>query len=327
MTLPKGRSKFPRPQRTNAGIVFPEFVLHAALADLPQKLGDGVYNIGASEEPIFTIIRGLSQELVEATFDSLRNRPPSVSLTFPESDKELPTITVVNESQPQEHPIIGADAGQVEPDFTVVEESIVLSADGGAVGGETEFQLPTRDVISNSVELNVERAGEDIPLYHVEDEFSVDSASGKVTLADALVAGDVLTLEKYAYEGLHGGDLYGTIFTFENALLIDTDSPRITMVLAAICWRELVLASNSMIAAGLADLEFTRRALSPWDAYRLPIGYRTDLVVTGKAEWTVYSRLDPIRTINLDYDGTDGTEDVLQMSTDLVVYTSNTDND
>jgi len=314
------RPRFYTPSRDNAGITSPRFILHAALATLPTKLGSGTYLKGDNEEPLFTTI---SQDLIESCMHALRQRPPSVSLAFPKSPSQLPMITIRREIMEQREEFIGDDSGCVEDEVDWVTDATVLTPTGGAVGGETELIIPcTGELVTSSIELYITRSGVDIELDQRADDYTVSAATKTITLAVALQASDIVYIDKYAVYGLPGGDLIGNRFGFNYVIFIDTQGNLLTEILSAIVWRELVTQHGILVNAGLADLDYGFRDMSPWDDYKAPQGERTELTVTGTCEWIAYSRQDLGKTLDTEIYDIDGDEILLEMNQDLVVYSN-----
>lgn len=311
-------SRFARPSRSNAGIVLPEFPLFAALQELPVKLADGVYAADASEEPFISEILGLSLELSEAAFASLRQRPPHLALYLHRDRQQLPSITIQPETMTPTARGIGDDAGIEDEDVDIFDTPTELTPSGGAVGGETVFSLPSRPVVSGSVRLSVTRGSDTFALYAgAYPDFSVDSEKGLVTLASPLVAGDVLSLDSFAVYGLSGGEMFFVMHDFTHVILIDTWNPLITAVLVACVWRELMHQYSALQSAGLTDIEISRRSLSLWEDRVPPLGYRAELSVSGYTEWSTYKRVDFPRTLDVDMDTVSGDDSLLLMQAEL----------
>jgi len=320
----KLRPRYLRPVRDNAGITIPQIVLHAALSHLPEVFGKGEYAKYEQEERLFAT---LTNDQVDSCLHKLQQRPPSVSLRFPVERQQLPMITVMRETMPSEDPIIGDDAGAVDEDINPVETETVLEE--SAVGGETVYKLPvTGELISSSVDVVVIRGGQRIELDADEDEFSVDSASRRITLASPLVAGDSLVVTRFASYGLTGGDLYAHTFRFNGVVFIETENPLLTLFLEGLIWRELQLKHDEILEAGLVDLDFGFRSMSLWDQIRPAIGYRSEITISGLIDWVAYKHISPppdsgLRGANAELDantpGRSGST-TLQFQTDLVTW-------
>lgn len=313
------RSRFPRPIRDDAGIVLPEYILFAALSGLPEKLQKRIYLDNASEEPVITELTGLSQDLIENCLDGLSKKTPRVTLGFPKTVEQLPSIAIVCEDMQQSSSFIGDVAGEIDMETVAVEDEVSVES---AVGGELSFSLHNKNVIPSSVVLTITRSGVVIPLFPTYNEFTVTSA-GVVTLASALVAGDIVTAN-YGYFDTHGGQYKGAIFTFNHVIFIETINPLLTSFLFGLVWRELMLYKASMEASGFSDLEISRRAFSLWNDMQPPYAFRTELVVSGKTEWKTYYRKDPIKTLIMNFDETDGDEDVVNLELDIAALGEST---
>lgn len=316
------RPRYYKPARTNAGITSPRFVLHAALADLPQKFGTGTYLKGASEEALFTTI---SQDLLDSCLHALQERPPSVSLAFPKDPAYLPMITIQREIMSQQDEFIGDDAGLVEEEVDWITDATTLTPTGGAVGGETTLLVPcVGDLITTSTVLWLTRSGASTELDASAGDYTVDAATKTITLASALQAGDVVYAERYATYKLPGGDLIGNRFGFNYVIFVDTPNDLQTEVLSGIVWRELVAKHDILIAAGLQDMNFGFREMSPWTELQAPQGERTEVTVSGTVTWAAYKRATLGRTLDMDMYNIDGDEIQLEMSQDIVVYNQST---
>lgn len=317
MSRPRTVNRFPSPEREVSGIILPEFVLYAMLQDLPVNLKKGKYGDGSLEEPIFAENVGISKTLIDDCFASLMRDQVRLSLMFPKDAARLPMITVAAESMDPTGFMIGDDGGNIDEENTWADADEVLTPDGGAVGGETEFFLRKRPVIGSTLKLERERSGEAEPLYTVGGEFTIDASSGRITLGEALQAGDVLTATEYAYRTIPGGQYFTTVFSFSHVIFVDTINPLITAFLSALVWRELMVNQSSLLDAGFRDLQISRRSLSMWDQWQPAVGIRAEIVVNGIAEWTAYKRVDPIRYWTIDIDQTDGEESITTMSGEI----------
>jgi hypothetical protein len=298
--------------------VLPEFSLYAALQDLPEELGRGKYAEGSREEPVLSTFTGLSPELIDDVFLALQQKPPHLSLDFPRSPAHLPIISIKPEAMAPAGQMMGHHGGYEDEDTTEVTTDTVLTPTGGAVGGETTFQLPERHIIPGSLTLTVTTGGVETSLFPVYNEFTLVGESGVITLATALSAGDILTATGYSYYGLPGGDIYSTLFDFTHVIFVDSLNPLVTGVLVGLVWRELVTKQLDLHTAGLSDLEFSRRSLSLWEDREPPLGFRSEIAVTGITEWKAYVRAPSPRVLEVDMDTTDGENDsILQMTMEL----------
>ena len=305
-------------QRTNAGIVMPQFVLHAALAPLTDKLRAGTYGRDAQEERLFT---NLSQDTEDACFHALQQRPPGVSLQFPRTPQQLPMITIVQEEMPTEAPIIGDDAGEVEEELESIETDTVLTPTGGAIGGETSFILPVSgELVTRMVDLEIRHVAGTVTELDSTDDFTVDADTKTITLLSALVAGDVLVATRFGYYTLPGGDLYANTFRFRYVIFVTTENTTLTAFLVGLVWRELVMQHDEVARSGLVDLDYQMRGLSLWDQAYPSIGERSEFLVEGLCDWVVYKRTQATRGVVVDLDSTDGTESVLEAQFELGVF-------
>ncbi len=322
--MSKRRPQYLNPQRTNAGIVMPEFVLHPALLPLVTALGRGDYARDAIEEPLFP---NLSRDEVDACFHKLQDRPPGLGMEFPAEASQLPFITVVMESMPLEAPILADDAGEVPQDVHQYTTPLVLVQT--AVGGETEFVIPTEgELVTSMVDLEITRGGNTLILESDIADFTVDSKTKTVTLAVALQAGDTLTATRYASYGLEGGDLFGQQYRFNSVIFVDTENPTLTAFLVGLVWRELVLGANTLRANGLVDLEISLRRMSLWQELAHPRGWRTEMVVTGLCDWVVYERVVAPRSLRAEFTETTADDDddpILVVQTELYRWSDDVD--
>jgi len=305
----------------------PEYVLHAALENLPVKLKNGTYAREAIEEPLF---RNLSQDLIDSCFNALQKRPPSLSLAWPQTSEQLPMITIMPENMPLTSPVMADDAGEVDEEVVEVTDDQILVA--SAVGGETvvPFTCPGEPV-TRAIELKIVRGGSDVSIEQEEGEFSVTADPKQITLSSALVAGDQLIMTRHAYYGLPGGDLFVQSFQFNYVIFVETMNPLLTSFLVGLVWRELVLRYDEILDAGVSDIEYVMRAMSLWAQVQPAIAFRTELATSGKTDWLLYKRTQATRTVNIaiaETAGTDGTADGdsddvltnLTMTADLIIY-------
>lgn len=317
----KLRPRYLRPVRANAGIVIPQFVIHAALSHLPEVFGKGEYAIMEQEECLFTT---LSNDQVDSCLHKLQQRPPSVALRFAATRQQLPMITVMRETMPTEEPILGDDAGPVDEDINTSQEDTYLTPPGGALGGETFFRLPaTGELISTSVTVVIERGGKRIELDADEDEVDVDSETRIITIVTPLLAGDHLVVTRYATYGLSGGDLFAHTFRYNGVVFIETENPMLTLFLEGIVWRELMLKHHQLLEQGLVDLDFGFRTMSLWEQIRPAIGFRSEVTVSGLVDWVAYKTVKDMRggSVDLtDTDAVDAADHTLQFQTDLVTW-------
>jgi len=295
MTISRRRHRFVEPQRNNSGVVLPEFVLHAALRDLPEKLGRGEYGKGGLEEPLVRVVRGLDQNMINSVFENLRRKPPSVGLEFPSDPQHLPSIFVTTESMHSEAPVLADDVGVVEQEINTYETPLDIVA--SAAGGEYEVYIPAEgDLVTRMLELRLDPSiGDEQELVEGEDYF-VDAASKRVELFSPLAAGDRLYAYRWASYGLPGGDLYGNTFRCTFVVFIDTENPVVTSVLKGLVWREFTLKTNSILASGLADLNYSVRYQSIWNDIAPAIGHRCELVVDCLTTWIAYDRTPTIKS-------------------------------
>lgn len=321
--LPKRRSRRSPPRREVSGIVLPEFILWYILQPLERHLASDRYGYDSIEEPVFASFSGFPRELSDQVFTHLRTTPPRVVLGFQNSDRvQLPIISIVPEAMTPTAEMIGRDASLEEEEVVQVTNE-VLTPVGGAVGGETTFKLQRSDVSVGSEIISYTRGGSYVPLYSVYNEY-VLSTSGVVTLTSPLIAGDILTANRYSYYGLPGGDYYATGFDFTHVIFIDTWNPLVTSALLGIIWRELMTKKDEIQDLGLFDLELSRRSQSLWEASQPAYGYRSELVVTGYTEWHAYRRGEFPRTISVDMDTTSGDESVVRLEADIASLGVNT---
>jgi len=289
-------SAYVKPQRDNVGLVFPEMLIHSVLRDMQEKLALGKYGDGNREEPIVQQFRGISERTIEGLFNSLRKpRQPKLSLAFPTGREAhmLPWISIIPEGM-SEYQVVLNDAGEdIAFQAEAVEETTTLAPLSGVVAGETEFQFPQRNIDAQSTyeSIYIVRGGENIPLNWIDDDFTVDAATGVVTLAAALIAGDSLVCTEYIYYGLEGGTVVTSFNEFNHVIFVDTLNPLLTHFLVGLVWRELMINRVVMQQNGLDDIRISRRSLSLWDASVPAIGFRAEVVVSGKTEWTAYSRV------------------------------------
>lgn len=290
------KHRFVHPQRTNSGIILPELVIHAALSELPAKLKSGYYGKGNLEEPLVRVTPGMDQALIDDVFESLRKNPPTVGMEFPSDEQQLPAIFISTETMEATAPILADDAGSVAREVNTYEQETVLIE--AAVGGETQFVIPCAgELISSMVDLVQIIGGQEIELF-LNDDFSVDSASKRITLNSPLGAGDKLICTRYASWGLPGGDLYANTFSGTYIVFIDTRNPVTTSILKGIVWRELTLQTATLLSSGLVDLEYSVRYQSLWSEIQPAIGHRAELVVNCLTTWVAYKRLEEVDGIS-----------------------------
>lgn len=318
----KMRPRYHKGARSNAGMTFPEFVLHAALKHLPEILGKGLYAKDAQQEVLFTSI---SQDMIDACFHKLQQRPPSIALQFPVERIQLPQVTIRRENMPLNEPIIGDDAGMVEEETNWVTDETVLTPEGGAVGGETHFSFAyVGELVTRSIGLVIRRGSDDIPLDYDASDFQLGNNTLTLDSSWALQAGDALVVTRYATYGLSGGDLYAYQYRFNYVIFIETENAMLTSFLAGLVWRELVLKYSELLAAGLVDLEIGFRAMSLWEQFIPPLGDRAELTVSGLTDWVAFQPKQQIRTVHSEVAQTFDGENILVMDTELVVYESTT---
>lgn len=314
------RRNYNHPQRENSGIVLPEFIIHAALSDLPRKLATGYYEEGRAEEPIVKVVQGVSQELIDQVFESLRRKPPSIGLEFPNDRQNLPAIFVVTETMDTAAPILADDAGAIRPDINTFEGTHWLTEN--AQGGETEFLLPSEgDLITGMVSLWKYDVGASDP-YELDNgyDYTVDAATKTVTLSSALLQNEKLYAAKWGSWGLPGGDLYATTFQANLVIFVDTENPVVTSVLKGLVWLELTLKTAQILSSGLADPTISIRYQSIYDEIRPALGHRAEVVFSCLTSWLAYDRTPIVKTMQFDgYDAQnpDGSA-VLEMNFELV---------
>jgi len=320
----KRTPQYHRGARSNCGVVMPQFLLHAALQELPQKLRSGTYGNDSRQE---RLVQTLSYELMDQSFHKLQQRPPSLSLNFPVEPLQLPQLTIVRESMTEENPIIGHDAGPVEQDMNLMENVVLIAS---ATGGETTFQIPcVGNPVPSTIELLVTRGGTPYTELRYEyGDFNVNINERELVLTDALLAGDGLTIVRAAARGLAGGNLHAVTFRFSCVIFIEAENPIVTSVLEALVWRELQLKHDALISEGLVDIDFGFRQLSQWSQIVPAIGFRSEMVVTGLVAWMAFDAASSSEGSLLEHatvavSGTTGAgEDIgeMTMHSDLVYW-------
>jgi len=313
--LQKSTSQSTRPERDNSGVIFPEIILYNIIKPIALTLSKGEYAKGSLHEPIISSFVGLPQEVIEGVFKALIRQPVRVSYAFPYETKLLPYITLQLESLDTTGTMIGNDAGFANETTSTMDTPIVLIL--SASGGETEVFLPNKPIVAHSVELIRTRAGSDTDLLEVTQDFTLDIDEGKITLADPLIAGDTLTVNEYKYYNIPGGDYFGANMSFSVVIFVDTLNPLTTNALTGIIWRELMVNQDTLEEYGLTDINFSIRTNSLWDQAVPSIGVRKELIITGTCEWYAYNMQVSARTISFDFDGTDGSEDLVLYQDEL----------
>jgi hypothetical protein len=225
----------------------------------------------------------------------------------------------------QQESSIGDVGSNVEDEVDWITDDTILTPTGGAVGGETELIIPcVGELVTSSIELYLTRSGVDTGLDQSADDYTVSAATKTITLAVALQASDIVYIDKYAVYGLPGGDLLTNRFGFSYVIFVDTQGALLTEVLSGIVWRELVAKHDSLVNAGLQDMDYGFRDMSPWSEFIAPQGERTELTVNGSCEWTAYVRQQFGRTLDTEIYDIDGEEVLLEMQNDLVMYDQTT---
>lgn len=287
-------NEYVRPQRDTVGITFPEMLIFAVLQEMAVDLKNGEYAKGHREEPIIQQFRGISETQIRGCFTSLKNNPPKVSLAFPKESHSLPWITVMPESM-SEHTIILSDSADSIPyAANVSTKDVYLLPKSGVIAGETVMRFPVRNIDSGSIHdsIYLVRAGATIPLSWINNEFTIDADAGEITLALPLIAGDAVLCDSFIYYTLEGGETIIGLYTFNTVIFVDTINPLLTHFLVGLVWRTLLANRVTMQQNGLDDLRISRRSLSLWDASVPAIGYRSEILVAGKTEWSAYTRVD-----------------------------------
>ena len=297
-----------KPQRDSVGIVFPEMILYYVLQSLPIALKQGKYAEGHREESIIAQFRGISERDIKGCFNALRSNPPKVSLAFPRDEHSLPCITVVPESMNEQTIVLGESGDDIPYDATEVETDTVLSPLSGSVVGETVYKFPVLNISAQSIQdsIYIRRSGEEIPLFSVYSEFTIDAENGRITLATPTIADDQVVCSEYIHYTLEGGEVSYVGMQFSHVIFVDTINPLLTNFLVGLVWRDLMVNRLTLQENWLENVRISRRSLSQWDLVRPPVGFRSELQVTGLTEWTAYAREERAKMVHdtiLDSDG------------------------
>lgn len=285
-------SNYVKPQRDNVGIVFTEMLLRHALKDMVIALGKGAYADGSREEPIIQQFRGISEEDIKGCFTVLQRKPPRLTFAFPTDTVMLPAIVIQIEDSHEHSVVLHDDADSVEYDVTEHTDTVTLKPQSGAVVGETVYRFPWRNIDANSIKetVYIRRGGADYPLSWLYDEFTIDGEKGEITLTTPTILNDSVICTSLLYYGLPGGDVSISFQLVNHVIFVDTINPIVTNFLVGLVWRELMAQRLMLVNNGLDDIRLSRRSMSLWDTVKPSMGFRSEIVVQGKTEWTAYYR-------------------------------------
>lgn len=256
-------------------MLIPEYAILSVLQGLRDKLIDQTL----WTEPF--LVDGVPAQVLEdfqKLFSARENAgdPLRVGFIYPQSDMDLPSVTLAPESWNTSEAVLGELGFMVARQvFAVVDEVLVLAA----LGGETLFQLDHPD----DVELS-EVVKKNSVVLERTTHYTFDRATGEVTLVSPLALNDKLTIS-YSYYGENPIQVLGEISRMQTRLFIHTQHPESTLILTSLVWRELTIHREDMEEnGGLKNLAISTEPFSPWDEILPAVGWKRDVVLSYEIE-------------------------------------------